>query len=97
VYLLASSEQVAGGWWTDLARFLIMAHTLAAIINLGNASIFPFPTETISLCVLHSADMGDVSALQEVHGKPFDPKLLVSRIIQTLSSETVHVIMKHFC
>lgn len=92
VYLLVSSEKVAGGWWTDLARYLITAHTLAAIINLGNASIFPVPSEAVSVCVMHSAGIEDVSALQEVHCRPFDPKLFVDRIIQPLSLEIVHVI-----
>jgi hypothetical protein len=94
VYLLVSSEQVAGCWWTDLARFLITAHKLAAIINLKNASIFPFPSETLSVCVMHSAGVEDVSALQEVHCTPFDPKLLVGRNIQPLTSEKVYVIVK---
>jgi hypothetical protein len=73
VYLLVSSEQVAGGWWTDLARFLITAHTLAAVITLEKASIFLFPSATVSVCVMHSAGMKDISALREVHGRTFDP------------------------
>jgi hypothetical protein len=94
VYLLVSSEEVAGGWWTDLARFLITAHTLAAVINLEKASIFLFPSATVSVCVMHSAAMKDVSALREVHGRTFGPKLLlIRRVIQPLSSETVYVTM----
>lgn len=92
VYLLVSSEQVAGGWWTDLARYLITTHTLAAIINLGNASIFPVPSEAVSVCVMRSAGMEEVSALQEVPCRPFDPELFVGRIVQPLSSEIVHVL-----
>jgi hypothetical protein len=67
VYLLVSSEQVAGGWWTDLARSLIKAHIPAAIINLEEVSIFPFLSERMPFCVMHSAAMKDVSALQEVN------------------------------
>jgi hypothetical protein len=70
VYLLVSSEQVTGGWWTNLARFLITAHTLTAIIKLENASTFPFPSEALFVCVMHSAGMEDFSALKEVHCRP---------------------------
>jgi hypothetical protein len=97
VYLLVSSEQVAGRWWTDLARLLITDHTPTALISLEKASTVPFLSERVSVCVMHSAGMKDVSALQEVHSRPFDLKLLlVRKVIQQFSSEKLYVIMNLF-
>jgi hypothetical protein len=78
VYLLASSQQVAGGWWTALARSLITAHTPAAVINLEEAAIFPFPSERVPVCVMHSADMKNISALQQVHARTYEHESVVS-------------------
>jgi hypothetical protein len=93
-YLLVSSEQVAADWWTDLARCLITAHTSAAIMNLEEVSILPFPSERVPVCVMHSADMKDVSSLQKVlTGQSGHKTVASNQDIHPLSAGTIYVII----
>jgi hypothetical protein len=66
-YLLVSSEQDATGGCSETARLLINDHMPTAVMKLEQAFLIPFPPERLSVYVMYSAGLKDMSALQEVH------------------------------